>query len=239
MLSRVWLFETLGTVAHKALLSMGFSSKEYWSGLPLPPPQDLPDPEIKPTSPVSPALQADSLPLESWRKTKRLACQEWDSNLHLQERLGPECSTLDYYTCSAILKGLSQGQMAHKLKNQIQILSQIHSAFRNFYLSLPYWLSIMLSSKAVITLLFSGFQSWGNNRKATKVLQYNDNRSFIHSCNIYLVSALSVKVLARNSIQVFNRRVQQKWKSLSPVRLFATPWTMQSMEFSRPEYWSG
>ena len=30
-----------------------------------------------------------------------------------------------------------------------------------------------------------------------------------------------------------------KWKSLSCVRLFATPWTVQSMEFSRPEYWSG
>ena len=30
-----------------------------------------------------------------------------------------------------------------------------------------------------------------------------------------------------------------KWKSLSGVQLFATPWTTQSMEFSRPEYWSG
>ena len=30
-----------------------------------------------------------------------------------------------------------------------------------------------------------------------------------------------------------------KWKSLSCVRLFATPWTVQSMEFSRLEYWSG
>ena len=30
-----------------------------------------------------------------------------------------------------------------------------------------------------------------------------------------------------------------KWKSLSCVRLFATPWAMQSTEFSRPEYWSG
>ena len=30
-----------------------------------------------------------------------------------------------------------------------------------------------------------------------------------------------------------------KWKLLSHVRLFATPWTIQSMEFSRPEYWSG
>ena len=31
----------------------------------------------------------------------------------------------------------------------------------------------------------------------------------------------------------------KKWKSLSHVRLFATPWTTQSVEFSRPEYWSG
>ena len=30
-----------------------------------------------------------------------------------------------------------------------------------------------------------------------------------------------------------------KWKSVSHVWLFATPWTIQSMEFSRPEYWSG
>ena len=30
-----------------------------------------------------------------------------------------------------------------------------------------------------------------------------------------------------------------KWKLLSRVRLFVTPWTLQSMEFSRPEYWSG
>ena len=30
-----------------------------------------------------------------------------------------------------------------------------------------------------------------------------------------------------------------EWKSLSRVRLFATPWTIQSMDFSRPEYWNG
>ena len=30
-----------------------------------------------------------------------------------------------------------------------------------------------------------------------------------------------------------------KWKSLSLVQLFATPWTIQSTEFSRPEYWNG
>ena len=45
-------------------LSMGFSRQEYWSGLPCPPPGDLPNSGIKPTSPASPALQADSLPNE-------------------------------------------------------------------------------------------------------------------------------------------------------------------------------
>ena len=43
---------------------MGFPRQEYWSGLlPCAPPGDLPDPGIEPMSPVSPALQADSLSL--------------------------------------------------------------------------------------------------------------------------------------------------------------------------------
>ena len=47
---------------------MGFSRQEYWSGLPFPLPGDLADPGIEPTSPVSPVLQADSLPLETLGK---------------------------------------------------------------------------------------------------------------------------------------------------------------------------
>ena len=43
----------------------GFSRQEYWSGLPCPPPGDLPDPGIKPRSP---ALQVDSLPSEQSQK---------------------------------------------------------------------------------------------------------------------------------------------------------------------------
>ena len=54
--SHVRLFVTLWIVAHQALLSMGFPRQEHWSGLPCPPPGDLPDPGIKPESPVSPAL---------------------------------------------------------------------------------------------------------------------------------------------------------------------------------------
>ena len=47
-------------VARQAPLSMGFSSQEYWGGLPPPPQGDLPHPGIEPTSPVSPALQENS-----------------------------------------------------------------------------------------------------------------------------------------------------------------------------------
>ena len=36
---------------------MGFSRQEYWSGLPFPPPRDLPDPGIEPISLMSPALE--------------------------------------------------------------------------------------------------------------------------------------------------------------------------------------
>ena len=49
------------TVACQARLSMGFSRQDYWSGFPFPSPGYLPNAGIKP---VSPALQADSLPTE-------------------------------------------------------------------------------------------------------------------------------------------------------------------------------
>ena len=54
--SRVQSFVTLWTIAHQAPLSMGFSRQEYWSGLPCPPPGELPDPGIELASLMSPAL---------------------------------------------------------------------------------------------------------------------------------------------------------------------------------------
>ena len=50
---------TLWTVARQAPLSMGFPRQEHWSGLPFPPPGDLPHPGIESESPVFLALQAD------------------------------------------------------------------------------------------------------------------------------------------------------------------------------------
>ena len=54
--SRVQLCTTLWTKAHQTPLSMGFSRQEYWSGLPCPPPGDLPNPGTELTSLMSPAL---------------------------------------------------------------------------------------------------------------------------------------------------------------------------------------
>ena len=50
--SCVWLFVTLWTVALQTPLFMGFFRQEYWSGLPFPPPKDLPDPGIELVSPA-------------------------------------------------------------------------------------------------------------------------------------------------------------------------------------------
>ena len=60
VLSCIQFFATLWTAACQAPQFMGFSRQEYWSGLPFPSPGELPVPVIEP---VSPELQADSLPL--------------------------------------------------------------------------------------------------------------------------------------------------------------------------------
>ena len=53
--SRVQLCATLWTVVHQALLSVGFSRQEYWSGQQCPSPGDLPEPGTEPESLLSPA----------------------------------------------------------------------------------------------------------------------------------------------------------------------------------------
>ena len=58
----VWLFATPWTVVCQALLSMGFSRQEKWSGLPLPSPGDIPNQGIESGSP---AFQVDSLLFEA------------------------------------------------------------------------------------------------------------------------------------------------------------------------------
>ena len=66
--SRIQLFATPWTVTHQVPLSMGFPGQGlgyHWSGLPFPPPGDLPHPGIKPVSPASPALAGRFVTTES------------------------------------------------------------------------------------------------------------------------------------------------------------------------------
>ena len=64
--NQVWLFATPWTVARQASLSKRFPRQEYWSGLPCPPPGNLPDPKIEPVLSAPAVLQADSLPRSHW-----------------------------------------------------------------------------------------------------------------------------------------------------------------------------
>ena len=59
-------FAILWTVACQAPLSMGFSRQRYWSGLPCPPPGDLPNPGIEPMFLMSPALVGLFTAITAW-----------------------------------------------------------------------------------------------------------------------------------------------------------------------------
>ena len=87
-----WVFAAQWTVACQVPLSMGFFRQECWGGLPFSPPGHLPDPGIEPTSLLSPALQADSLPTESLGKP--LFKPEGDTNL-----LNWNCKLVSWKRC--------------------------------------------------------------------------------------------------------------------------------------------
>ena len=63
-------------------------------------------------------------------------------------------------------------------------------------------------------------------------------RSRAHGgCSMSPRDASSIGLFCK--VRRHNQDAHWKWKSVSRARLFVTPWTIQSMEFSRPEYWSG
>ena len=89
----------------------GFPRKEYWSGLPFPSPEDLPDPGIEPRSPV---LRLDSLPAEPQGKPKNTGV----GSLSLLQRIFPTQElNLGLLHCRQILYQLSYqgGQMLQRM----------------------------------------------------------------------------------------------------------------------------
>ena len=92
LLSYVQLFLAPWNAACQAPLSMRFPRQEYWSGLSFPSPGDLPNPGIEPTSTVSPALQAGSLPVEPPGKP------------HMALKCTKRISVFNYITSSIVQK---------------------------------------------------------------------------------------------------------------------------------------
>ena len=101
--SHVWVFATLWTVACQASLSLGFCRQEYWSGLPCPPPGDLPDPGTELASITSPALARGffttnttwqaywldtRLYWKCWREARKYICNILKDKLLEMELLG-------------------------------------------------------------------------------------------------------------------------------------------------------
>ena len=109
-LSRVRLCATPWTVAHQALLSLGFSRQEHWSGLPFPSPGDLPDPGIEPGSP---ALQADALPSEPPGKLYLLADCLIIACVHAKslQSCPTLCDTMDYSPVGCSIHGILQARI--------------------------------------------------------------------------------------------------------------------------------
>ena len=97
-LSRAQLLVTPWTAAHQAPPSMGFFRQEYWSGVPFPSLEDLPDPGIKPGSPT---LQAETLPSEPPGKPESVEANKemrfgfkTDHSTYTEKAMAPHSSTL-------------------------------------------------------------------------------------------------------------------------------------------------
>ena len=102
----------------------------------------------------------------------------------------------------------------------------------HLYLFIRSWASRLLPCLAYCQQCYS--EHWGACILWAMFLSiYMPRRGITGSCGNSVFSFL------RSLHTVLYSGYEVKWKSLSRVRLFVTPWTLQSMEFSRPEYWDG
>ena len=103
----VRLFGTPWTIAYQAPLFVGFSRQEHRSGLPCPPPRDLPNQGIKPESPASPVLQVDSLPMSHQEAT-------WQPDTWLLEEELLKGKTFQTCPCDPARRILSSSRIKYK-----------------------------------------------------------------------------------------------------------------------------
>ena len=217
----MWLFATPWTVAHKAPLSVEFPRQEYWSGLPFPSPGDIPDPGIEPESPT---LQAWSLPLSHLGSTYRVQAPALSSGQFCPNySRTPSYIWLGFSGAYAVLRCVS----AWGEKGLFFFLIFI-------YLAEP-GLSWSMWDLVPWPWIKPGPPELGT-RNSHWTTREVPQITYPITMSVHTGSHMS---WMRQEAYGFPNYPHWKWKLLSRVWLFVTPWTIQSMEFSRPAYWSG
>ena len=126
-LSRVWLSVTPWTVAHQAPMSMGFSRQEYWSGSPFPPPGDLPDPGIEPSSLRSPVLAGGFFTSSAtWEVVIWLGCIYFFFKSNLQVVINKPC---DQCRINYVISAWSVTWSVHDQSRDQCMISHVISAW--------------------------------------------------------------------------------------------------------------
>ena len=113
-------FATPWTVTHQTPLSMGFSSQEYWSELPFPPPGDLPNPGIQPESPMFLALAGGFFTTEPPGKPLSMhTCMKNAQVLNDTDLKG--CTTLEWSPRIRISTWISDGRLDRNINFQERV----------------------------------------------------------------------------------------------------------------------
>ena len=102
------------TVAHQALLSMGFSRQEYWSGLPFPTPGDLPNSKVQPASLALAGGFFTTVPPGGTRRDKKALLNEQRKQREENNRMG---KTRDLIKKIRTIKGIFHAWMS-KIKDR-------------------------------------------------------------------------------------------------------------------------
>ena len=120
---------------------MGFSRQEYWSGLPLPPPGDLPDPGLKP---ASPPLQEDSLllsrrgsPARSYRECQ---CQSEEKGVQVCWRVFQASSCLVFSIWCSVTRSYTF------VFDSASPVTHFWASLRRCFLSVRSWSSLTTES---------------------------------------------------------------------------------------------
>ena len=198
VLSHVWFFVTPWTIAHQAPLSMGFSRQEYWNGLPSPPPGDLPNPGIKPTSPVSLALAGEFFTTEPPGKTfyKSLNFDVPQSWVHRPLSAPFQLSRVRF-------NWSGDGEMKVNMKSlsHVQVFVITWTVAHEAPPSMEFFWARVLEG---VAFSFSRRSSWPRDRIW---VSHTASRCFLPS-------------------EPWGKLLRKKVKSISRIRLFVTPWTV-------------